>query len=185
MPEAKRLELIIAKVELQNIRLLESTARTRIRRPGEAGKAGVFITTAAKVAVPFQKSGEFVIHATASAVVSAKAASPSPFVQVEGVFELSYRLPSEVAPTTAELHAFASANAVFNAWPYWRELFQTLSTRMDLPPITLPLFRLVGTEQNSAENPNKTANPESGNSAGQRPSKRATRRDRAKGPSHS
>jgi preprotein translocase subunit SecB len=43
--------------------------------------------------------------------------------------------------TEAHLDAFAKTNAVFNAWPYWREFVQSTTVRMGLPPLVTPVFR--------------------------------------------
>ena len=37
--------------------------------------------------------------------------------------------------------AFAGTTGVFNAWPYWREFAQNITSRMGLPPVTVPPFR--------------------------------------------
>ena len=43
--------------------------------------------------------------------------------------------------TQKDIELFAAFNATLNAWPYARELVQSLSARMMLPPLVLPLFR--------------------------------------------
>jgi hypothetical protein len=66
-------------------------------------------------------------------------------IQVDASFELrySYPLDTQPVPTPDELQAFADTNALMNCWPYWRELVQSTVTRMNLPPITVPLLRYV------------------------------------------
>jgi hypothetical protein len=34
-------------------------------------------------------------------------------------------------------------NPIFNAWPYWREFVQSMSTRMGYPALTVPLLEIV------------------------------------------
>ena len=53
------------------------------------------------------------------------------------------RFPDEESFSSEELEAFGEVNAVFNAWPYWRELVQASLARMLLPPLTLPVFRVL------------------------------------------
>jgi preprotein translocase subunit SecB len=48
----------------------------------------------------------------------------------------------ETAPPEGKLASFAQVNAVYNAWPYLRELVQSLTVRMGMPPLTLPLYRV-------------------------------------------
>lgn len=66
--------------------------------------------------------------------------------EIRATFELSYAIPDEESFSPEELEAFAEGNAVFNAWPYWRELVQASLARMSLPPLTLPVFRVVPAE---------------------------------------
>ena len=61
---------------------------------------------------------------------------------IEATFILNYEVPSRQNFEDKNLHAFAATNGVFNVWPYWREYVQSTTTRMGLPPITLPVFRV-------------------------------------------
>jgi hypothetical protein len=56
-------------------------------------------------------------------------------------FELAYRLEDESGTLIyGDIRAFAELNAVFNCWPYWRELAQSVSQRMNLThPLIVPL----------------------------------------------
>jgi hypothetical protein len=42
------------------------------------------------------------------------------------------------------IEAFARINAIYDAWPYWRELVQNLTSRMGIRPIIVPVFRVDG-----------------------------------------
>jgi preprotein translocase subunit SecB len=66
-----------------------------------------------------------------------------PALAIDGEFELAYKLPEDIKATQAEARAFAESNAILNVWPYWREFVQNSITRMNLPPLTLPLFRVL------------------------------------------
>ncbi|MGD1072638.1 MAG: hypothetical protein ABSB15_21135, partial [Bryobacteraceae bacterium] len=59
-------------------------------------------------------------------------------------FRVTYQLEKGYEPTPEEANAFSAANAIFNAWPYFRELTQNLSARMSLPssPV-IPFLKLV------------------------------------------
>jgi hypothetical protein len=56
---------------------------------------------------------------------------------IDATMNLQYKLSEERTAEDAE--AFAQINAVFNAWPYWREIVQSTATRMGIliPPIPL------------------------------------------------
>ena len=60
--------------------------------------------------------------------------------EMTGTFSLVYTLSkTDFDPKAYGL--FAEKNAVFNAYPYLRELFQNFSVRAGLPPVLLPLFK--------------------------------------------
>lgn len=69
---------------------------------------------------------------------------------VQATYELHYRLPPDFEGSDEALTAFAETNGVFNAWPYFREFVQNSLTRMGLPPIFLPLFRVPRTESSES-----------------------------------
>ena len=54
-----------------------------------------------------------------------------------------YKLPRDIPEDVGEKHfkAFAKTNAIFNCWPYIRQLVASLGTAA-LFPITLPVFRV-------------------------------------------
>jgi preprotein translocase subunit SecB len=64
-------------------------------------------------------------------------------VELSAVFGLSYRLSQEIQLTPEQLSAFSKVNAIYNAWPYWRELVQTTIARMGLPRLIVPVFRVA------------------------------------------
>lgn len=60
------------------------------------------------------------------------------------VFDAEYALNRNMPPGVAEsLNAFSATNAVLNVWPYYREVVQSTTWRMGLPPFPLPLFRIT------------------------------------------
>lgn len=69
-----------------------------------------------------------------------------PAVFLEAMFELAYEPRSDEAdPDEDDLEHFAFANATFNAWPYWRELAQSMTQRMGIPPVVVPVFKIPST----------------------------------------
>ena len=49
---------------------------------------------------------------------------------------------TRIRAAVGQLKAFGQINAVFNAWPCWRELVQAPLARMSLPTLTMPVFRV-------------------------------------------
>lgn len=59
--------------------------------------------------------------------------------EVSAMFAVLYRIVTEVDEDA--LQAFGIQNAPLHAWPYWRELLQTASSRLKLPSPILPMFK--------------------------------------------
>ena len=64
-------------------------------------------------------------------------------VSFECGFRADYELTEAYQPTPEEIEAFAQSNAVFNCWPYFRELAQSALARMNYPPLSIPFLRLA------------------------------------------
>ncbi|MEJ5360210.1 MAG: hypothetical protein WHT06_16230 [Desulfobacterales bacterium] len=63
-------------------------------------------------------------------------------VNIEASFVIKYLFPGASNISIKELESFCNINPLFNCWPYWREIIQSMTTRMDLPPFTLPLLKI-------------------------------------------
>lgn len=61
-------------------------------------------------------------------------------VRVDCVFEGRYGLNPEFAFTKEHAEAFANGNAIFNAWPYFREYLQSSLARMGYPTLVAPFL---------------------------------------------
>jgi hypothetical protein len=59
------------------------------------------------------------------------------------VFRADYNLSEGYQPTPEEISAFTESNAIFNCWPYFRELVQSTLSRMNYPPLSIPFLRLA------------------------------------------
>lgn len=57
-------------------------------------------------------------------------------------FRLLYTVKSETRLKRSDLEQFAHWNAVFNAWPYWREYLSSTINRAQLPPFVAPVMRV-------------------------------------------
>ncbi len=155
------LRSVISAVNLQSIGLVEVSAR-RNRELALTSNLDVNLGHGARF-VERGKSGDFVVLARIDVKISQqqkqrkhrdrkKPLAADLLCSVMAEFELRYALPKELKVTSEVLQKFANVNAIYNVWPYWREIVQNLTTRMDFPPLTLPVFRIgVGTERNSSD----------------------------------
>jgi preprotein translocase subunit SecB len=134
---------LVRNAEIVGIRLVEAHAMTNIRHRDEVGQDVIItISHGASPKSMSEKEGPLIVHAKIQARVSPAEGKGEDFVSIAGVFELVYRIHAEIKASPSQLQAFAESNAVFNSWPYFREYVQAMTTRMALPPIMLPLFRL-------------------------------------------
>ena len=142
--EVIRAAPVIAAARIVGIRLVEMQAVTRIRTPKEVPEGAAFdIMQDAKVGQGVSADGLFGILATIGVRLQPSDAPPgSPLVDIRGTFELRYRIPEGLQVSDEDLGAFGRVNAVFNAWPYFREFVDATMTRMHLPALTLPLYRM-------------------------------------------
>ena len=138
----KRIAPLIAAVRIEDIRLVEANVKTSLRSPDEAGKVKLAIDKSAIVKEHAAGDGIFWVLAKIIAQVIPVESEKSPVVSIKAAFELRYSLPKELKVSHAQLNTFARINSVFNAWPYWREFVQSMVARMNLPTLTLPVFRL-------------------------------------------
>ncbi len=66
---------------------------------------------------------------------------PEPYSLV-AIFRLTYSIPQGTSFTADEINNFVHWNAVFNAWPYWREYLSSTINRANLPRFIAPVMRL-------------------------------------------
>ncbi len=65
-------------------------------------------------------------------------------IDISCVFESHYEIADTgFSPGGEQLEAFRRGNAVFNAWPYFREFVQSAVTRMGATAPPVPFLRLV------------------------------------------
>lgn len=148
LEQIKGARRLMAESEIMSIRLIEASAaylppdgkrlsRSRTERPslqvqtGPPSARGIVVEpNRLRVVVKYR------LRATRGGP-----RSRTPAIGIRATFELFYLLPSELAPTPTEISAFCKTNVLLNSWPYWREFVQSTISRMNLPPLTIPLFR--------------------------------------------
>jgi hypothetical protein len=155
---------VIAGVQLNDVRLKESSAKTRVRGVRDIRNAKVSTSHGTKIIG--RSEHEFIVGARMVVRVDASdtAGEPDPPVSVDVTIALTYSLSDAHSVAHEVLEEFARVNGAFNAWPYWREYVQATLSRMNLPPLVLPVFRVVPTaesEQRAIEATATIAPPDS------------------------
>jgi hypothetical protein len=161
---------LIANVQLSDVRLKDSSATTHVRDVKILNEPAVSISHGTKV-----------LHRSLTARVDksdeVNPADPAP-IQITVTFAMTYLMPDAGAYPDDVLDEFARINAVFNAWPYWREYVQSTTSRMNLPPMVLPVMRVPAPATRNAS-PAVDAKPAMVEGTGRRrASKGRTRRKR-------
>ena len=141
---------LMANAQLESIRLLQADAeylpfRGRIVSAADKAHRGLYVSAKAFPQARLEAkdkrlrvSVRYLLHARRGPGRQSQVA-----LRIRVLFELWYALPAGLRPTPEETRAFSQTNAMLNSWPYWREFVQNTVARMNLPPLTLLLFRLI------------------------------------------
>jgi len=65
---------------------------------------------------------------------------------IRAKYQLTYVTKKVESFTPEQLGTFSQTSATSDAWPYWREFVQSMTTRIGLPALTVPLFSLSSIE---------------------------------------
>lgn len=63
-------------------------------------------------------------------------------IAIDCLYEMNYALRPGFEPRPDQIRAFQNGNAIFNAWPYFREFLQSTMARMGYPPYAAPFLVL-------------------------------------------
>ena len=151
----KEIAPLIAAVQIRDIRLVEAGVSTSVRSATEAGEIKFEVATSADVKEYNKDEGIFWVLAQIKIRLIPVEPEKDAVVSVSAAFEIKYSLPKESRFSQEQLNTFSRINGVFHAWPYWREFVQNMVARMNLPTITLPVFRLEDTTKIRRKKPDK------------------------------
>jgi hypothetical protein len=151
MPTAEQIKnarRLITTAELLSIRLVRSSADCLIppRPPRAQGpQPRIFVRASAPQTSAKLLAADRLLAKAKFRLIARLGTSPDSqlALKLAGTFELQYTLPHDLNPGRGEVTAFCKTNVMLNSWPYWRELVQNTVSRMSLPPLILPLFRLA------------------------------------------
>lgn len=131
---------VAATVEIANVRFVSFSAKQNIQ-PYEGNLVVKYAvetkTRADKEQGRIHVLATFEMHAFPEGVEPADKQ-----VEIKATLELVYDSPSAGKFSQEALDWFGRINGVYNGWPYWREFVQNATTRMGLPPLVIPTFRL-------------------------------------------
>ena len=146
-----RARRVASIAELSNVRLTALTVRSDF----SVGQAEESLRLRIKVkskAFLTQKE-RFSAQVRFRLIGEGKKDSAKPLLDLRCSFMLDYSLTPDSAAKASEIRAFTEGNAVFNGWPYFREIVQNTCARLGLspPPVPLLKFRIAAPKQDGAK----------------------------------
>lgn len=64
-------------------------------------------------------------------------------INLEFSYAISYSLKNRKGLEPDDLETFCSINAVYNAWPFFREIIISMTKKMEIPSIPLPFLKIT------------------------------------------
>jgi hypothetical protein len=125
---------ILKQVELEDIMLEECSAKARKDRLTKPA------TVSIKQSMSYEKQGENLVLITSNYELIASSGLKKDFaLKILCLFKLRY---SSSSPLTDDfLGIFTERNVPMQTWPYFREFVQSMTQRMNIPPLTIPLLK--------------------------------------------
>lgn len=148
----KLLSKVVTRVDLTSIHLMKSSFwrsmdALNYERVGlEISTSGVLLEVRDDCIL-----AKAVFSLSGSPSVSGETKERNEVVSITAEYILMYALTKKPMPTEKELQNFCDINAVYNAWPYWREFVHSTMDRMGLPTMTMPLLKFRATKKTDTE----------------------------------
>jgi preprotein translocase subunit SecB len=130
-------ELVGKHAKLKQVRLVRSTCERAYEHGPLPDVLCLGLNTEATLAVG---AGQLNVEVRYEINARHKAENDAAAMTVTADFLVEYSIKADVPENAA--FAFAQATAPFNSWPYWREFVQSMTTRLGMPALTVPLFKL-------------------------------------------
>lgn len=136
---------ISSKVEIGSINLREAAVRSRID-PFDGAPDEVLLSQSFRATYEVRNPDRIYVQVElnfqASEVSAADEEGAEPVVSLTATYGVTYRLEDVAEFDEAALNAFAELNGPYNAWPYWRELVNSVAGRVGLATVVIPIFKL-------------------------------------------
>ncbi|MFZ2148230.1 MAG: hypothetical protein WAV28_13515 [Sedimentisphaerales bacterium] len=132
--------LVSDRVQLKDVRLINCKCD---QTPEAAlGKKEYGINYSTEVQVD-KKKGYVIVTAKFHFEAFTESKTQKPAIFIDASFLLAYKIENFEGLTQKGFEQFAKFNGIYNAWPYWREFVQNTVTRMGLPSLSIPVFRIA------------------------------------------
>lgn len=132
--------LVSDRVQLKDVRLI--SCKCDQTPEATLGKKAYDIKHSTEVQVD-KKNGYVIVTARFHFEAFTESKTQKPVILIDASFLLAYKIENFEGLTQKGFEQFANLNGIYNAWPYWREFVQNTVTRMGLPSLTIPVFRIA------------------------------------------
>ena len=139
----ERASLVSRSVQIESVTLTSVAMNTDFREESHSARLGLSQRYRARYDFTPSDSREVIVrldfrfeaHSTDDAELDHRVAD------IEAEFLVVYRTNATSAFPAGALQHFAELNGTYNAWPYWRELVQSMTARAGMSGITVPVFK--------------------------------------------
>jgi hypothetical protein len=135
-PEFKK---VVDAAVLSKLRLLTISANSIPFSEGEPEDPAISVEWGTPPPVIIERDGKRFLIAICHFRVNGKTESKAP-AKVETSWEAQYELTDSTIEA-GQCKEFVERNVPFNIWPYARETVHSLTLKMDIRPIILPLYK--------------------------------------------
>jgi len=132
--------LVSDRVQLKDVRLI--SCKCDQTPEATLGKKSYNIEYSTEVQVD-RRNGYIIVTAKFHFEAFTEGKTQKPVILIDAAFLLVYKIENFEGLTQKGFEQFANLNGIYNAWPYWREFVQNTVTRMGLPSLSIPVFRIV------------------------------------------
>jgi hypothetical protein len=130
--------------DLRDVQLLDCSGRIAETRAESEGRLLLGLRLETTVLSSVQGCARFAVRIAVHGDPKGGEGKPEQHLfEVACRYSLQYALKAGYTPSQEELEAFKEGNAVFQCWPYSRELVQNLTMRMGVQMPPLPFLRLA------------------------------------------
>ena len=132
----KKYREILRGVQLHRFLMAECAAKLKQEELVQARSISIDLSDKPKVR---QKMSDGFVVEHIYSLIAKPTGTRAHALKITCTFVLMYSSTDEVPDEFLEI--FIKRNVRTNSWPYFRELVQNMTQRMDVPPLTLPLLK--------------------------------------------
>ena len=131
---------VVPRLEIEDVRLIGLSSK--LKAPPHQD-AAIDVSTSHDSDCRIVGETRLVARLSFTLKATSSAEPPRDVFEVAAVYRVVYSSDTALTELSFDnLKTFAAVNAVHNVWPYWRELVQSVVSRMGLPPLTVPLLKV-------------------------------------------